>query len=202
MNPSSTPPPDYLDQISASSVKKPAFGLNLRTVILLGAALIVVVLLGVAAINIFSSNNEEPWARLSARLAATQKVATDSSNKIKNSQLRSTNSDLKLVLSNTIRDIETPLTSLGINPAKLPADISKQEDSATMLERLENARLNAKFDSTYARELNYQLSNLLTLLQQVYNLSRSSETKTKLENAYNSLLPIQQKVANFSASNE
>lgn len=202
MNPSSQPPLDYLNQIAPSAPKRPLFQLNIKTILLLGVVLIVIIA-GISAISgLIGDSQTKPWMHLSAKLTTTQDIVTEASGNIKNGQLKSTNSDLKLYLANTTRDIETPLTNLGINTKKLSSDVLAAESSEAVLARLEDARLNAKFDSTYAREMTYQLANVLTLLQQLHQSSGKAETKAFLQTAYNSLVPLQQKVANFSASNE
>lgn len=140
--------------------------------------------------------------QLSARLSSTEKIVASATGVIKNNQLKSANSDLKLYLANTIRDIDTPLKNLKIDVAKLPADITTAENGEAIKTRLEDARLNAKYDSTYSREMSYQLSTLLSLLQQLYQSSGRAETKATLKTAYDSLVPIQKTFASFSASNE
>lgn len=170
--------------------------------ILLGIVAIALVLILVAIVNSVASSGKEPWQRLSARLDATAVVVNASGTKIKNSQLRSLNSDLKLYLTNTQRDLATPLANLNIDPAKLPASVLAAESSTEMQQRLEDGRLNAKFDSTYAREMTYQVATILSLLQQLYSSGVSTSTKTFLENAYNNLEPTYTALSKFSASNE
>lgn len=144
----------------------------------------------------------EPWERLSARLAATAKIVDASTGKIKNSQLRSINSDTKLYITNTQRDLAKPLAALSINSEKLPKSILASESGQAMATRLENGRLNAKYDSTYAREMTYQLATLLALLQQLYGTNVTEATKDSLKSWYDNLLPIYKSVSEFSASNE
>ncbi len=193
---------DYLNQIAPQAPKKPMFTLNLRTVII-GAILAIIVIVVIASIGGgLSGAKTKPWERLSARLTATTVLVDGSSDLIKNSQLRSYNSDLKLYITNTQRDLEKPLTSLGINSAKIDKSIVALESSDEMAARLEDGRLNAKYDSTYAREMSYQLATVLALLQQLYGSNVSPETKLLLEGWYNNLLPTYTAISEFSASNE
>lgn len=202
MNPSSQPPVDYLNQIAPSASKRPPFRFTLRTIIF-GGIIVVALIAIVSGVTGFISNNQKkPWMQLSARLSSTEKIVASATGVIKNNQLKSANSDLKLYLANTIRDIDTPLKNLKIDVAKLPADITTAENGEAIKTRLEDARLNAKYDSTYSREMSYQLSTLLSLLQQLYQSSGRAETKTTLKTAYDSLVPIQKTFASFSASNE
>lgn len=202
MNPQQQLPPDYLDQI-APTVAKRSFRFSKTVLILLFAAIaiIVVIILAVGA-SAVSNAKKEPWEQLAARLAATTEVADSSEGKIKNSQLRTINSNVKISLTNTQRDLAAPLLTASVNVAKLSPSVVQEESSEEMLARLEDARLNAKYDSTYAREMNYQLSNLLTLLSQLYNSSSNADNKAFLETTYNNFEPIQKGLSQFSASNE
>lgn len=203
MNPQNGQTPlDYLNEIAPQAPKKPVFTLNFRTILLLGLVFVVIVII-IANIGAALSNaTKTPWQQYAARLTATTEIVDSSSGKIKNSQLRSLNSDLKLYLTNTQRDLATPLKQLGINPTKLPDSITKKESSAAILERLENGRLNAKYDSTYAREMSYQLATTLALLQQLYKTNVGPQTKQFLKSSYDNLAPTYKTVSEFSASNE
>ncbi len=203
MNPQNGQTPlDYLNEIAPQAQKKPLFALNMRTV-LLGALLAVILIIIIATVSgALTSARKDPWARFAARLNATSTIVDSSSNKIKNSQLRSINSDVKLYITNTQRDLAAPLTKMSIDSAKLPENIVAQESTAEMAKRLEDGRLNAKFDSTYAREMSYQLATVLALLQELYASSSQAETKAFLEGAYKNLEPAYKSVSEFSASNE
>lgn len=193
---------DYLNQIAPQAPKKPLFTLNLRTIVF-GAIILLVVIIIIANVGSALSNaRKEPWERFAAKLAATTEVVDSSTGKIKNSQLRSLNSDLKLYLTNTQRDLATPLKAFSINSEKLPASVLAKESSEETLGRLEDGRLNAKYDSTYAREMTYQLATTLALLQELYKSNVGPQTKEYLSNAYTNLAPTYEAVANFSASNE
>jgi len=202
MNPQQQLPPDYLDQIAPQAPGR-AFALNKTRLILLlcGVGIVLVIILSVVVGKIGSARTE-PWGRLSARLDATSAVVESSEGKIKNSQLRSTNSNLKISLTNTQRDLATPLATIGIVPEKIAPTIIAAESSTQMLARLEDARLNAKYDSTYAREMSFQLSNLLTLLRQLYSSSSNEANKTFLKTTYDNFEPVQKSLSEFSASNE
>lgn len=194
-------PLDYLNQIAPQQHKTSFFKWNLRTIILAAIGLVIIMIAIVAVISGINNSHKTPWQQLSARLAVTTTVANNSATIIKDSQLRSLNSSLKLYLTNTTRDMQTPLTNLGIDPKKIPDSITKQENSTGITERLEDARLNAKYDSTYAREMSYQLSTILSLYQKLYS-SSTAQTKATLTKAYDNLKPIQQNLADYNSSTE
>ena len=200
--PNGQTPLDYLNQIAPQAPKKPLLKFTMRNV-LLGAlvAIVIVIIMGVVGSSLTLAR-VEPWERLSARLAVTAKIVDASTGKIKNSQLRSINSDTKLYITNTQRDLAKQLAALSINSEKLPKSILASESGQAMATRLENGRLNAKYDSTYAREMTYRLATLLALLQQLYGTNVTEATKDSLKSWYDNLLPIYKSVSEFSASNE
>ena len=202
MNPQQQLPPNYLDEIAPQAAKRSFVLGKTRLILLAGVLAIVAVCILIAVVNQMNASRVGPWERLTARLATTNAVASSSERKIKNSQLRSTNSNVKISLTNTQRDLAKPLATIGINAEKLTPSIVKSESGEAMLARLEDARLNAKYDSTYAREMSFQLSNLLTLLRQLYSSSSNPDNKAFLETTYNNFEPVQKSLSEFSASNE
>lgn len=203
MNPQNGQTPlDYLNQIAPQAPKKQLFKLNLRT-ILLGAAAVVVLIIIIAALaGALSSSSKEPWQQLAARIDTTTEVVDGATKHIKSSQLRSINSDVKLYLTNTRRDIAAPLKSLGINPEKMPKDIIAAEKSTGIVERLEDGRLNARYDTTYAREMTYQVATILSLLQKLYSTNVGPQTKATLKVAYDNLLPTHTALSEFNTTTE
>lgn len=202
MNPQQELPPNYLDEISPRAQKRSFVPTKIQLIALLGVFAMVIIGIFALIIGQLNSARTEPWESLTARLASTNKVVDSSVGKIKNSQLRSTNSNLKILLTNTQRDLAAPLAAIEINSKKLSASVIVAESSEKMLNRLEDARLNAKYDSTYSREMSYQLSNLLTLLQQLYSSSSNANNKAFLQTTYDNFAPVQKSFSEFSASNE
>lgn len=199
--PNGQAPLDYLNQIAPQAQKKPIFELNFRTVIM-GAVLLVILVIVISVISgAISNSRKEPWERLSARLETTTTIVNDAGSKLKSGQLRSANSDLKLYLTNTQRDITTHLTSRDISAKKLPASIVAAESGTDILADLEDGRLNARYDTTYAREVGYQLATLVGLLKQLIN-SSSGSSKQFLQTAHDNLYPTYEVIENFSTANQ
>lgn len=202
MNPNGQTPLDYLNQIAPQAPKKQGFGLNLKTVVIVaGGLLVLTLIIGIIA-GLVGSGPATDWQRLSLRLATTEAIAEDSDALIKNSQLRSINSEIKLYITDTNRDLTTRLEAKKIDPEKASDTIIAAEANADMLDRLESGRLNAKYDSTYAREMTYQIGTILALYQKLNSSTNSAADKEFLANAYENLAPIQQRLTNFSASSE
>ncbi|HEY8992695.1 MAG TPA: hypothetical protein VIM37_02485 [Candidatus Microsaccharimonas sp.] len=200
--PSSSPlPVDYLNQIAPQAPKKQLFTFGLKQIIVIGAVLVVLVIMLAVIVNNVASSSKSPLEHLSARLTATQAVANSAQVNLKSSELRSLNSNLKLYLTNTNRDIGDPLLSAGVNTAKLDKNIVTAESTAALSIRLEDARLNAVYDQTYAREMAYQLGQTMTLMEQINSSTSNAKLKAFLRSAYTSLKPTQESFANFQATN-
>lgn len=202
MNPNGQVPLDYLNQIAPQSPKKPIFTWNLRTIIFAVLSGIALIILIATIAGALSSANKEPWQRMSARLDATEKVVDGATRNIKSSQLRSINSNLKLYLTNTKRDLAVPIAELGIDLKKIPEKVVAEETGTGITERLENGRLNARYDSTYAREMTYQVATVLSQLQVLHATNVGPKTKATLKAAYDNLMPTYTSLSEFSTSNE
>ncbi|MFZ2125963.1 MAG: hypothetical protein WAV04_00420 [Candidatus Microsaccharimonas sp.] len=194
------PPPDYLNQIAPQAPKVLPFKAGPRLFLIIGAVLVVLVSGIAITLNIIRSAQQAPLETLSARLTTTQTIVNDAQANLKSSQLRSLNSNLAIYLTNTTRDIGEPLLANGINTAKLPDSVTKAESGDAIAARLEDARLNAVFDRTYAREMTYQLSTTLTLMKQIRDSTGSASLKTFLDTAITNLEPTQASFASFDAA--
>lgn len=190
-------PIDYLNQI-APEPKKPGMSNRLFLAIVgVGAALALIVGLMTVLGGFGSTANLET---LAARLQTLQKIANDSQRKIKSGALRSTNSNLSLFLTNTIRDIAVPLKNNGVDITKLNKTIVAQENGQAVSAKLEDARLNAVFDRTYAREMSYQLATLTALMKTIFASNKSKSLQEFLLTTDKSLQPIKQQLADFNAT--
>ncbi|MDB5179878.1 MAG: hypothetical protein JWN12_510 [Candidatus Saccharibacteria bacterium] len=193
-------PTDYLNQIAPHAPKKPIFSFGIKQLLLIGAAIVVLVIILAVIVGNITASKKDPLEHLSARLTATQVVVTAAQPNLKSSELRSLNSNLNLYMTNTNRDITAPLTAAGINTKSLSKSIVASESTTALSARLEDARLNAVFDRTYAREMAYQLGTLMTLMNQIYTSTGSAGLKTFLQSAYDNLKPTQASFANFTAA--
>lgn len=202
MNPE-TPqlPIDYLNQI-APAPQKP--GLNKRALLMV-VLLIGVVLTIVISFLVFISNAsggpKSDMQTLAIRMQALQKVSDSSQKNIKSSTLRGTNSILKSFLSNANRDIVEPLAANKVDIKKLDKRLVAKEKTDTLAADLEEARLNATFDDTYAREMSFKLTTLSILMESIYKTSHSKSLKEFLENTDSNLQPIKKQLDEFNSIN-
>jgi len=200
MDPNQQVPANYLDQIAARPQKTGFLSSRLRRIFMILGGLTVVVLILSIVSGLTGSGRDTSWYQLVARLNATAEVADSSSGKLKSSQLRSLNSEVGIFITNTNRDIAAPLERMKIDVAKTPESVAASEAAQPMLDRLEDARLNAVYDRTYAREMTYQLALLLSQLRQMYDSTNDEETKSFLETTFNNLQATHTAFANYSES--
>lgn len=191
-------PVDYLNQISTQQ-QKPGLN-NKRFFMIIGGAVVLILLAAILMIASSGTGPTEKMQTLAARLQTLQTIASDSQANIKSGPLRDTNSNLTIFLTNTNRDIAEPLAGNGVDVTKLDEKIVAQEAGEDLTATLEDARLNAVFDRTYAREMSYQLDTVAILMQEIYNSTGNEAFKTFLENTSTNLEPLRQQFSDFNAA--
>lgn len=193
-------PADYLNQIAPIQGRNNGLfgGKRLLVFGLIAAVIIMLILSAASAIMSGSPKNTET---LAARLMTTQKIAEDATTKLKSTGLRAVNSNLKLFLTDTIRDITPLLAKQEVDINELSKSAIAAESSEELLANLEDARLNAVYDRTYAREMAYKLETVLSLMKQIYSSTSDEELKKFLETSYSNLGPTQESFAKFNATN-
>jgi len=190
-------PIDYLNQI-APEQKKPGVNTKLFLGIIVGAVVLVIILI----IAIASSGKTDSLLTLALRLEATQKIADDAQKDLKSSSLRTSNSSLLVYLTNTNRNIAEPLAKNNIDIKKIDKKIIAKESGAELTAVLDDAKLNAVFDRTYAREMSYRLEKISVLMATSYKKAKSASVKTFLETSDKDLQLLKKEFAEFNASQE
>lgn len=192
-------PIDYLNQI-APEQKKP--GMNGKWVlILIGLGVVGVIFIAISFLS-SAGGSTQKLQTLTARMQTLQKISVGAEKNIKSGSLRSTNSTLSLFLTNATRDIEKPLANNGVKIKSLDKNIVKKEDGAKVTAALEDARLNATYDRTYAREMGFQLETLHNLMQDIYSSTKSKSLKEFLDTTSKNITPIQKQLTDFNAASE
>ncbi|HJP81626.1 MAG TPA: hypothetical protein VJ841_04490 [Candidatus Saccharimonadales bacterium] len=201
MNPDQNQQPysiDYLNQIAPQPQKQGIKDKFFFWIIGGGLALAAIVL-----IIVLTSSGGGPTSdmqTLAARLQTLQKVATDTQKNLKSGDLRSTNSNLTIFLTNANRDIVAPLAASGIDAKKLDGGITKKEAPDKLTQEFEDARLNAVLDRTYSSEMTYQLNTVSILVRKIYNSTNNASFKTYLEKLDADLQPLIKQMAAFSGT--
>ena len=199
MNPEQNQYPiDYLNQISSQPKQAT---MNNKLVFALIGGVILLVIIAVFALTSSGSGPVQKMQTLAARLSTLQKISSDAQKNIKNGELRSTNSNLTLFLTNANRDIVEPFGKNGVDIKKLDKNIVTKENGEALSKKLEDARLNAVFDRTYAREMAYQLETVAALMSEVYTSSKNKTLKDFLFKTDEGVQPLKKQFADFNAAN-
>lgn len=191
-------PIDYLNQIAAKPQKTPM--LNNKLVYVLIGAVVLLIIVAVLAISNSGGGPKQKMETLAARLQTLQTITDKAQHNIKSGQLRSINSNITIYLTNTNRDIADPLKKNGVDVKKLDKTIVKKENGDDLTKKLEDARLNAVYDRTYASEMTYQLETVAALLKEIYNSTSSKSLKDFLLKTDNDLQPLKKQLADYSAA--
>ena len=93
------------------------------------------------------------------------------------------------------------MTNNGIDLTKIDKNVIDKENGSELTKKLEDARLNAVFDRTYAREMTYQLATVDSLMNQVYKSTKSTSLKTFLESSNSNLQSLKKQFSEFNATN-
>lgn len=189
---------DYLNQIAPKPPKK---GFNNRILLFAaGGGILLILIVGILSFLSSGSTPTTNMETLSARLTTLTKITKDSQKNIKSNQLAGINSNLSIFLTNADHDIITPLKNNGINPDNIDKTITTAENGSALSAKLDDARLNAIFDRTYAHEMSYQLATVHSLMQIIYNATKSSSMKSFLQTSDTNLSTIKKQLDDFYAT--
>ncbi len=167
-------------------------------------ALIVGVLLLLAATVLFimslgsgATNNLQQFGE---RLVVLETTTKNAQKAIQSTELRSLNSSLKLVLTNANRDMQAPLEAeeIKVNEDSLLSETSSE--IKTLTTSLEDARLNAVYDRTYAREIAFYLKKLRVQMSELYESTNSSSLQKVLETTDANIEPLSESFSSFNGN--
>lgn len=175
---------------------------NKLFLILIGGGLLIALLVFVLTLTNNGSGPTQKMQTFAARVQSLEKITADAQQNIKSNDLRGTNSNLTLFLTNTDQNMTTPLKNNNVDTTKIDPTVlaSVKSDGDALTAKLEDARLNAVFDRTYAQEMSYQLSTLRTLMSSIYTSSNSKSLKDFLQTTDSTLVPIQKQLNSFNDS--
>ncbi len=197
MQPSDTPVPvGYLDQI-APEQKPSGFNNQHFFAIIIGAVVVILIAIVLMVAASAGPSDTDKLQSLGLRLQSLQTIADDAQKNIQSSDLRSTNGNLSTYLVNTNRDIAPSLTKAKINLKKAVKKASDDENGKTLTAKLEDARLNAVFDRTYAREMAYQLESISLSMKTLRKTTKSKTLKAFIDGSSNDLATLQKQFADF-----
>jgi len=167
---------------------------------LVGGGLILVILVGILSLLGGGSGPTKNMQTFAVRVQTLEKITSSSQKNIKSNDLRGANVNLNIFLTNTDQGMTAPLEKNGVIITKIDKTITAAENGDAITAKLEDARLNAVFDRTYAREMSYQLAALQTLMNTIYKNTKSSSMKSFLKTTNESLVPIKKQFDTFNSN--
>lgn len=196
MNPDQNPYSiDYLNEIAPQPQRQR--GRDKFFFLIIGGGLLVAVIVFLFTLS-SGGGPKEDMQTLAARMTTLQTVASDTQKSLKSGDLRSTNSNLVIFLTNANRDIVEPLKANNIDAKKLDSSIVAKESGDELTQKFEDARLNAVLDRTYSREMTYQLQTVSVLIRDIYEATNNKSFKEYLEKIDADLQPLIKQFSDFS----
>lgn len=196
MNPDQNPYSiDYLNEIAPQPQRQR--GRDKFFFLIIGGGLLVAIIVFLFTLS-SGGGPKEDMQTLAARMTTLQTVASDTQKSLKSGDLRSTNSNLVIFLTNANRDIVEPLKANNIDAKKLDGNIVTKESGDELTQKFEDARLNAVLDRTYSREMTYQLQTVSVLIRDIYEATNNKSFKEYLEKIDADLQPLIKQFSDFS----
>ena len=191
---------DYLNQI-APQQKKPGMANKMIVIIFLILGVLAVIIGALALVN-SASTPQKDVTTLALRLQNLQAVTNGATKNISNGDLRVANSNLALFLTNTNREIATPLANNNVDPKKADKSLIKGETERTtkITEALTDALLNVRYDTTYAAQMNYELNLLVVLMKKIQSQTNSESLKSFIATTLKDLTPIHKQISDYVTS--
>lgn len=189
---------DYLNQISTPTPQK-----TMNPIILWGAIAGILVVAIIVFMMVLSSgtSNGDRITTIAAQLNSLKTISQGATENIQGSDLRTLNSSLTLVATNTIHGMSDTINAL--NGTDNEKDSRVQAVAATTKEitdRLENARLNSTYDRTYAREMAYYLKTLHSEMTELYDTTHNEAARSFLQKADTDISAFTQNFAAYNGS--
>ncbi|HEY0965083.1 MAG TPA: hypothetical protein VGE13_01240 [Candidatus Saccharimonadales bacterium] len=188
----------YLDQIAAPVQQKQANPLMLWG--LIGGVLLAVIIFMMVLLSSGAPSPSKRVADLLSRTQSLKEVTQDSAKKIKDSKLRAANSSLASILSGMENDFTTYLSSTGGSKPESAKDGPIAEEFTTLSEKLEDARLNERFDTVYAREVGYQIKQIRSDFTIIYKSVKSKSFQDVLIKQDKSLEDLSSDFSTFNSN--
>ncbi|HTK39261.1 MAG TPA: hypothetical protein VL362_00165 [Patescibacteria group bacterium] len=191
---------EYLNQLAGETASKPG---GPSKIVMLIAGVVGLLALVLFAFMVFAGGPSaaDKASSIYVRLQTLQSLANDNQKQLRNNDLRAINSGLSLQLTNAATALEEPLANIGVNTKKLPKSLQTKEATykSNVQSQFDDAKLNVRLDSTYTREMTYQLESLHAMLQSAYKATSSKSLKDYLKTTDAQLAPFIDKLSSFKS---
>ena len=197
MQPDNQTPADYLDQIAAQPRTDTMSPLMLWG--LIGGGLLIAVFFVVILFSSSGPSKTERFTGYVQRVQSLRSVVSDSAQTIQSSQLRSHNSTLGTLLGGAEQGATTFIGQYDLKEMPEIAEGSSLAiEFSELTSTLDDARLNAVFDRTYAREMAWQLGQLRSELQILYDGARDNDFQEYLVETDKNIEPLVKRFSEFN----
>ncbi|PID33019.1 hypothetical protein CR969_02995 [Candidatus Saccharibacteria bacterium] len=191
-NDSNSPQPtgiDYLNQISAPP---PAKGFDKKTkLIIAGLGLACIMGLGLIFMMASQGNNGPSNLKMVARLQQLKNISEEFNPKLRDSQLQTANSSLIAVLITANTAVVEPAADTGIDIKKQAKELKSLSADPQLVEKLNDAELNANLDAAYSHEMNVRLIDTISMMNKLLKKNRSQQMKQFLGKTISDLTNVQ-----------
>ena len=189
----------YLDSIAAPQKQNTLNPFVLWGII--GGVLLVLALFVIFLLNSGGPSNAESFATYAERIQALSKLTTSSKKTIQSTELRALNATTSSVLGTAIQESSSVLNTVQLKKLPAAAKGSPVTTEFSALDtKLNDARLNVKYDIVYAREVGYQLAKVRSELNTLHKSSKSKSLRAYLEKTDGNLKPLVSQYNEFNNS--
>lgn len=167
---------DYLNQIATPT---PPQGMNKRTklILVIGGVIAVLSLFLIAMSSMNKDVSSETAIKLAGKLSMLESLATKYNPKLKSSDIQEANTSFKSLLVTSTRSYNDALRSYEINVKKQGRTIKSLAKNKELDDKLEDAHLNSRLDRVYAKEMTFQIQEVLLMMKQLQRTVRTKEMK-------------------------
>lgn len=189
----------YLDSIAAPAKQNTLNPFVLWGII--GSILLVLALFIIFLLNAGGPSNAESFTTYAHRIQALSKLTSNSKKTIQSTELRALNATTGSVLGTAIQESSSVLSAVELKQLPTAAkDSPVTTEFGTLDTKLNDARLNVKYDIVYAREVGYQLAKIRAELNTLYKASKSKSLRAYLEKTDGNLKPLVSQYNEFNNS--
>ena len=124
-------------------------------------------------------------ARVSARQTTTLRLVADGKKNLSSDQLTKLNAELQVVLISDNVTLQSALAGAGLK--KVDKKVTAAETDSLTFMKLQTAKVNGQYDSTYRGVLLQKLDSLRGLLKELYSETKNKQLKAAVNAEYKHL---------------
>ena len=167
-----------------------------RFLFIIAGAVLAIIIAAVLLLNTNSGGGKDDIARISARYSSLSKFISSNQNSIKNSNLRTINSNANLLIASDDSTFRAILT--GTYGEKAPSKTIVAAEADTSEPQLKEASLIDRFDTKYLSILEEKLTNTQLLLKKISRENKKADVQAATETASKNIEDIYKQLETLS----